>query len=141
MFGRGERSEDGGKDEWLTPRFIVEGLGPFDLDPCASIVRPWATARVHYTVEDDGLVKDWGSKNEVRTWMNPPYRIGLLTKWMKKKTEHLNGTALVYARTETENCAGAPSVLVAYDKNNKDGQNVEYLRMFAAKHDGHFLKR
>jgi len=32
------------KDEWLTPPDIIKALGPFDLDPCAPIVRPWPTA-------------------------------------------------------------------------------------------------
>lgn len=38
-----------GHPEWLTPRNIVDALGPFDLDPCAPIVRPWPTAVQHYT--------------------------------------------------------------------------------------------
>jgi hypothetical protein len=25
----------------LTPRWIIDALGPFDLDPCAATVRPW----------------------------------------------------------------------------------------------------
>jgi hypothetical protein len=37
------------KDEWLTPQFIVQALGAFDLDPCAPVNRPWDTARTHYT--------------------------------------------------------------------------------------------
>lgn len=32
-------------DEWLTPLPIIEALEVFDLDPCAPIVRPWATAK------------------------------------------------------------------------------------------------
>ena len=30
-----------GKNEWLTPPHILRRLGPFDLDPCAPINRPW----------------------------------------------------------------------------------------------------
>ena len=44
-----------GKNEWLTPPHILRRLGPFDLDPCAPINRPWDTAEHHYTIEDDGI--------------------------------------------------------------------------------------
>ena len=47
-------------DEWLTPPDIIRQLGPFDLDPCASIVRPWDTANKHFTINDNGLLQNWG---------------------------------------------------------------------------------
>lgn len=47
-------------DEWLTPPEIIKDLGPFDLDPCAPIVRPWDTAKRHFTVNDNGLLQQWG---------------------------------------------------------------------------------
>lgn len=135
-----------GKDEWLTPKYIIDALGAFDLDPSSPINRPWDTATMHYTIEDDGLSQDW----QGRVWMNPPY--GRQTgRWLKKLSEHGNGTALVYARTETKmffdyvwnkadavfffkgrlqfynidgtrgnNNAGAPSCLVAYGKDNAE---------------------
>ena len=56
-------------DVWLTPPHIFEALGPFDLDPCASEDRPWDTAKVHYTMKDDGLKQAWSG----RVWCNPPY--------------------------------------------------------------------
>ena len=37
-----------GKEEWLTPPDLVQLLGPFDLDPCAPVRRPWDTAAKHY---------------------------------------------------------------------------------------------
>lgn len=82
-------------NEWLTPKFILEALGPFDLDPCASELRPFPTALEHVTVEHNGLARDWHG----RVWLNPPYsHIG---KWMQRMAEHDRGTALVFARTET----------------------------------------
>jgi hypothetical protein len=85
------------KEEWLTPPEIIEALGPFDLDPCASIMRPWSTAREHFTVLDNGLKKDWTG----RVWMNPPY--GQKTKvWLARLAQHGNGIALTFARTETD---------------------------------------
>jgi hypothetical protein len=85
-------------DEWLTPRYIIDDLGPFDLDPCAPIIRPWDTARKHFTVNDNGLLQEWGG---VFVFMNPPY--GQQTEyWLERMTIHDNGIALIYARTETE---------------------------------------
>ena len=35
----------GAKDEWITPPFITQALGPFDLDPCAPVDAPWPIAQ------------------------------------------------------------------------------------------------
>lgn len=133
-----------GKDEWLTPPYIIHSLGEFDLDPCASINRPWDTAKKHYTVEDNGLLKDWFG----RVWCNPPYGLEA-SDWLDKLAMHNNGIALIFARTETAMFfnhvwekanallfikgrlyfhhqdgsrasanSGAPSVLIAYGANN-----------------------
>jgi hypothetical protein len=84
-------------DEWLTPPEIIEQLGPFDLDPCSPIIRPWDTAKKHFTVNDNGLLQDWNGF----VWMNPPY--GKYTKdWLNRLALHNNGIALIFARTETE---------------------------------------
>lgn len=138
-----ERDEQ--KDEWLTPPHIMAALGEFDLDPCAPINRPWPTATTHFTVVDDGLNRDW----EGRVFCNPPYGRET-QKWLNKCAEHDNCIALVFARTETRmffesiweratgiffikgrlsfhsvdgkkgGTAGAPSVLVAYGKDNAE---------------------
>lgn len=140
----GHESANMRTDEWLTPPEILKPLGEFDLDPCSPVIRPWSTAAVHYTIDDNGLEKDWFG----RVWLNPPYGRGILP-WMKKMAEHARGIALIYARTETEffqryvfeaadsilflegrvrfcNVAGfrvkgnsgAPSVLIAYGQEN-----------------------
>lgn len=71
-------------------------LGIFDLDPCACPKpRPWATAREHIALPEDGLNAEW----EGRIWMNPPY--SNVDAWMCKMSEH-SGMALLFARTETE---------------------------------------
>lgn len=131
-------------DEWLTPPEILAALGEFDLDPCSPRVRPWDTAKVHYSIMDNGLTKPW----EGRVWMNPPYGTEA-GKWLDRLAAHGNGIALIFARTETEMFfksvwnaatavlflrgrlnfhhvsgarakanAGAPSVLVAYGEAN-----------------------
>ena len=84
-------------DEWLTPPHIIQALGSFDLDPCAPVTRPWDMATNHFTKEDDGLYQEWSG----RVWLNPPYGLEA-TKWLKKLSEHKNGVALIFARTETK---------------------------------------
>jgi hypothetical protein len=84
-------------DEWLTPPYIIEALGLFNLDPCAPVKRPWRTAQGHYTVRDDGLARRWYG----RVWCNPPY--GNKTfDWLRKLADYGQGTALIFARTETK---------------------------------------
>ncbi len=85
-----------GHPEWLTPREIVEALGPFDLDPCAPTVRPWPTAARHLTIEDDGFAAPWVG----RVWLNPPYG-GEEWRWVERLRAHGDGIALIFARTET----------------------------------------
>lgn len=84
-------------DEWLTPPHILATLGRFDLDPCAPVVRPWATAGRHYTAQDNGLSQPWHG----RVWCNPPYGQEA-SRWLERLAEHGTGTALIFARTETQ---------------------------------------
>lgn len=88
----------GSSEVWLTPPEIIHNLGPFDLDPCAApSPRPWHTATKHVCLPEDGLAAEWSG----RVWLNPPY--GLETsKWMERLARHNYGTALIFARTETE---------------------------------------
>lgn len=140
MSGEHHRPVRGKTDEWLTPPEILKALGPFDLDPCAPEVRPWDTAKTHYTKEADGLVLPWKG----RVFLNPPYGPEA-RKWLRKLSLHGDGIALIFARTETDaffrygwnrahamlflrgrlhfydvqggrarHNAGAPSVLIAY---------------------------
>lgn len=83
-------------DEWLTPPELLARLGQFELDPCASRDQPWATARRHLTIDEDGLAQEWPAG---RVWLNPPYSD--IEPWMARMAEHGNGLALVFARTET----------------------------------------
>lgn len=88
----------GCNQEWLTPPKLLKSLGTFDLDPCAPVIRPWDTAIYHYTIEDDGLSKQWFD----RVWLNPPYDRRYIDEWMRRMCEHGNGITLIFARTETE---------------------------------------
>lgn len=95
-LSRHERG-DNEKDEWLTPPDLLAKLGPFDLDPCSPVVRPWPTAERHFTWKDNGLVKPWSG----RVWCNPPYGPEA-SRWLGRLAEHGNGIALIFARTETD---------------------------------------
>lgn len=95
-MSRGFNTNTDNHDEWLTPPYIIKALGEFDLDPCAPEVRPWGTAKKHFTLKDNGLFLPW----EGRVWLNPPY--GRETfKWLEKLSNHKQGIALIFARTET----------------------------------------
>jgi len=85
----------GASDDWITPRAIIDALGPFDLDPCACDPQPWPTANAMLT--KGGLLVPWTG----RVWCNPPY--GPETgKWLNRLASHGDGIALIFARTETE---------------------------------------
>jgi hypothetical protein len=88
----------GKSNDWITPQWILEPLGKFDLDPCASEVMPWKTAKISYTEADNGLRKPWPG----RIWMNPPFDRRSIGLWMRKMKEHGNGIALIPAATETK---------------------------------------
>lgn len=83
-------------ETWLTPPYIVEALGGFDLDPCSAPNMPWKIAERSYTEQDDGLLQPWFG----RVFMNPPYG-RKLGPFLKKLVEHGDGIALTFARTET----------------------------------------
>ena len=88
----------GGNDEWLTPTWILDQLGEFDLDPCAPVDRPWSTANSHYTVLDDGLKKKWFG----RVWCNPPFNRYQRPLWMRHMADHGDGIMLLPAAGETK---------------------------------------
>lgn len=97
----GHHSAASKTDEWLTPPAIIDALGgadSFDLDPCAPVVQPYPTAKSVFTRVDNGLLKPWRG----RVWLNPPYNTVALTKWLARLSDHGVGTALIFARTETD---------------------------------------
>lgn len=88
-------SHKGKTNTWLTPKWIIDALGPFDLDPCGHPGH--RTAERLICLPEDGLIQHW----QGRVWLNPPYgkHAG---DWLKKLIQHGNGIALVFARTDTE---------------------------------------
>ena len=81
-------------ETWLTPKWVIDALGEFDLDPCAAETQPWPTAKKHYTKYDDGLALPWSG----RVWMNPPYNTKV-NMWTRRLADHGNGVALVFVRS------------------------------------------
>lgn len=83
----------------ITPKWIIDALGPFDLDPCAAAMpsRPWDCARINYWAH--GLKTPWDTKYFV--FLNPPFHRYEVHKWIAKLAQHNNGIALLHARTET----------------------------------------
>lgn len=78
-----ERPFRGARDDWKTPRWVLERLGSFTMDPSGG-------------TEDDGLMMPW----EGCVFINPPY--GPWTgKWCDRLLLHGDGIALVAARTDT----------------------------------------
>lgn len=133
-------------DVWITPKYILDALGGFDLDPASNPFIPWPTAIRFYSLEngEDGLSLPW----EGRVWCNPPY--SNWARFLEKMKMHGNGIALIFARTETagffdhvwdsatsilflkrrvqflrlpgltRGSSTAPSVLISYGDNNAD---------------------
>ncbi len=73
--------------EWYIPPEIIvasiEVMGAIDLDPCSDGKAgiPNVPAKVHYTLEDDGLSLPWGPKR--RVFLNPP-SARATGKWVNK---------------------------------------------------------
>ena len=85
----------------ITPKWIIDALGPFDLDPCAAWPRPWDCAKENWHDCDsfDGLRLPWSGF----VWLNPPFDRYEVHKWIRKLALYpAGGIALLHARTETE---------------------------------------
>lgn len=86
----------GASQTWITPKWIIDALGPFDLDPCAADPRPWDCAATNWAI--GGLNAIWTG----RVWLNPPFHRYEVGQWVGRLAEHGRGTALLHARTEAE---------------------------------------
>ena len=84
----------------ITPRSILEPLGPFDTDPCAAAPRPWDCAAKNITEAEDSLAMDW--RDFGRVWLNPPFDRRVVGRFIELMRRHDRGIALVHVRTETE---------------------------------------
>lgn len=90
-------SQNAASVEWYTPPSIFSTMGvTFDIDVCAPKGGlPWIPAKQSFCIEDDGLSQEWVGN----VWCNPPYGKET-TKWLEKLSNHGNGIALVFSRTD-----------------------------------------
>ena len=89
---------DTGEKSWITPKYIIDALGPFDLDPCCPDGgMPWPTAARMITKSEDGLKQEWRG----RVWLNPPYGREAMPFFERMVSHRPGGIALVFARTDT----------------------------------------
>ncbi|WP_442773992.1 DNA N-6-adenine-methyltransferase [Lactococcus hircilactis] len=90
-------------DLWSTPWDFFDKLNDefhFTLDPCSTHEN--AKCYKHFTIEEDGLLQDWG--NEV-VFCNPPYG-RQIKDWVKKaykesRKDNTTVVMLIPARTDT----------------------------------------
>ena len=68
-------------DEWCTPKWLADALGPFDLDPCGNDSSHIRAAR-RYTIADDGLAQVWTGS----VFVNGPYSNPL--PWCERLRDH-----------------------------------------------------
>lgn len=74
------------RDEWYTPKEIVDFFGPFDYDPATTKDRAKAFGILNYdTIQTDGLKTDWTKYDKI--WVNPPFtkKFEFLEKAIKSK--------------------------------------------------------
>jgi phage N-6-adenine-methyltransferase len=148
------------KEDWITPPYILEQLGEFDLDPCASHYQKKLYAKENWFIEDNALFKEWDSNK--RIWCNPPYGTKA-EKFIRRLSKQGNGIALIFARIDTKlwhevifryadaififkgrlkfyntegnegDCAGAASALISFgEENAKILANTTF--------EGHFIR-
>jgi hypothetical protein len=91
----GSHQQSVGKSQnHITPKWILDRLGPFSLDPCAADPRPWSCAEINWTTH--GLERPWFGL----VYLNPPFHRYEVGAWIRRLAAHGNGVALLHARTE-----------------------------------------
>ena len=107
-------------DTWITPKWIIDATGPYDLDPCGHLPdgKPIVeTASLYFTKEKDGLIQPWFGN----VFVNFPYSDA--NSWMKKCREEFESgrvesiTVLCFARTETQ----------AWQRNVKFATGINFI--------------
>lgn len=98
------RAQGTGENEWYTPQTHLDAayevLGGIDLDPASSeIANKTVQADRIFTVEDDGLTKEWAG----RVWMNPPYAQPFIAQFVEKLASEYEAGRVTEAISLTHN--------------------------------------
>jgi len=80
----------------ISPRWIIDRTGPYDLDPCASVTQPWPCARISWS--SGSLEREW--PRDLFTYVNPPFNRYVAGSFITKLAQHGNGICLTHARCE-----------------------------------------
>jgi hypothetical protein len=75
-----------------TPKYVIDALGPFDLDPCSGANTNIGKVNWWDGRGEDGLEKEWFGF----VWCNPPF--SQKEVWSKKMIEHNNGILILPER-------------------------------------------
>ena len=97
-------------DEWATPWEIVNDLGEFDMDVCATPEN--AKANHFYTIDNDGLKQNWGGGEygAIRRIVNQRY-INFARKWQS---------------TTTASCSSLPGPGIKCGKRSFSQKRLQY---------------
>lgn len=79
-------------DTLQTPKYIIDALGPFDLDPCAGESTKIGAVNWWDGRGENGLANDWFGF----VWCNPPF--SQKEKWAEKIIDHGNGILILPER-------------------------------------------
>ncbi len=75
-----------------TPQYIIDALGPFDLDPCAGKDTNIGKVNWWNGRGENGLKREWSGF----VWCNPPFLYKEI--WIKRMLKHNNGILLLPER-------------------------------------------
>jgi len=79
-------------DRLQTPKYIIDALGPFDLDPCSGEHTNIGTVNWWDGSGEDGLTSDWFGT----VWCNPPF--SQKEQWASKMIGHGDGILILPER-------------------------------------------
>lgn len=85
------------KDEWYTPKEVVDYFGPFDYDPATTEELAKKFGIPYYdTIETDGLKRDWTKFKKI--WINPPFtrKFEFLKKAIQTVEDSYIGTEIYF---------------------------------------------
>jgi hypothetical protein len=72
------------RDTWVTPRWLADAVGVWDLDPCTN-PRSHVRAATTYQLErgEDGLAEAARWAPSTRAFLNCPYSAGQVIRWVR----------------------------------------------------------